>query len=188
MIKFKVGDRVRNNGTGEQLGVVSEGVIDMYLPDYWVKYPYVVRNDAGETEPFDASQVELITEGETKVGRRTFRLLKDMPDTKKGALFQEQCEDGTQPYSIIQGGDDYTYSNRSTVEDNPEWFVEVFVIDTTHLTKEELAKWEAFKKTDLVVKRKYTKRTPAKREGRVWTEEQKKAQSRKLKASWRKRS
>lgn len=84
------------------------------------------------------------------MGRRTFRLLKDTPDTKKGALFQERCDDGDQDYQILcefeeshvtapfeDGGRGVTYG-RDAVENRPKWFVEVYKVNPEYMTQEEL--------------------------------------------------
>lgn len=82
--------------------------------------------------------------------KRTFRLLKDTPTIRKGAILQEQCTDGTQPYELItpefiKGTDDRTTTiDRSLVENQPQWFVEVFEAVPKFMTKEELAKYNAF--------------------------------------------
>lgn len=86
------------------------------------------------------------------MGRRTFRQLKETPDVKKGALWQEDCEDGTQPYSLITPEHDksdngvISYHKRSLVEDQPKWFVEVFPIIPAYMTAEEKTAYEAFVK------------------------------------------
>jgi len=81
-------------------------------------------------------------------GRRTFKALKAFPGVKKGQLFQEQCDDGTQPYSPLKGSDteglDIEFEDRKIVEQNPSWFVEVFEVSPRYMTKEEVDMWTAF--------------------------------------------
>lgn len=85
--------------------------------------------------------------------KRTFKLLKDTPGVKKGALFQEQCTDGTQPYELITpeysksttDGRKRTYPDRSLVENQPSWFIEVFQVNPQYMTQAELDQFEEFK-------------------------------------------
>lgn len=105
--------------------------------------------------------------GENKVTRRTFRLLKDSTTAKKGALYQEECDDGTQPYRLItpklskydhDAGQNIPY--RNLVEDQPNWFVEVFQVSPQYMTKEELEQFETFKAS---LKPKSTKKKVSKK-------------------------
>ena len=102
---------------------------------------------------WDDDELELVTTKEEKpVARRTFRQIKESDTVKKGAVWQEMCDDGTQPYELVDG----TYhkdgsttpriDNRSLVEEQPTWFVEVFEVEPQYMTAEELKQWEAFKK------------------------------------------
>lgn len=109
-------------------------------------------------------------EGDKEVSkeRRTFRLLKETPTLKKGAIFQEQCDDGTQPYSLIE--DDHKKANigegviqdRSLVEDQPKWFVEVFKVTPEYMNATELEQWKAFQKSNKPAKKKVAKRASSK--------------------------
>lgn len=95
---------------------------------------------------------------ETKVGRRTFKLVKDTADLKKGAIVQEACDDGDQEYKLLDRNtyfkfDDYeTYFDgtpeftRKSVEENPKYFVEVFPATEAYLTKEEVKALKEFLK------------------------------------------
>lgn len=92
--------------------------------------------------------------------RRTFKLLKDTIAIRKGALYQEQCDDGTQPYEMItpefNKSDTVTkaiYHDRSLVEDQPQWFTEVFKVQPEYMTQAELDQWEAFKASQAKPKR-----------------------------------
>lgn len=184
MTEFKVGDVVR-----------VEGEIRTLLSNDDKEYPgqasikrlwFTLR---GNTGSFYEDELELITSKETTVmARRTFKLLKDTPTTKKGAIFQEECDDGTQPYECISGeefdkGDDHRkigLTDRSLVEDQPDWFVEVFMVEPEYMTAEELERYRAFIKLGSVkditfransatlkpAKRKYTKRAVKRGPGR----------------------
>jgi len=88
--------------------------------------------------------------------RRTFRLIKETASTNKGALFQERCDDGTQPYDLItpefsKSEDTSTQKvailDRSLVEDQPKWFEEVFATQPPFMNKAEIEAFDAFKKS-----------------------------------------
>ena len=161
MSKFNLGDRVR---------VAKRG--DMWNKKY-MEYLYNTEQVVGSIDSkgrpeiknisgaggikswvFNDSDLELITKGDNKVKQcRTFKLIKNTPLAHKGALYQEKCDDGTQPYEMINAEDfaKEAYSNneietRSLVEEQPEWFVEVFKVTPEYMTQEELDQWEAFKK------------------------------------------
>jgi len=136
MAKFKVGDRVRYTRSYPEYGIKpgALGTVDENS-----NIPFVIWDsaDCERRWAIMEERLELVTsnQGDNKVSeRRTFKQLKDTPDVKKGALWQEQCEDGTQPYE-----------SRKLVEEQPDWFVEVFKVHPEYMTKEELEKWEAFK-------------------------------------------
>ncbi len=82
------------------------------------------------------------------MARRTFRLLKPTYELKKGALLQEECDDGNQDYVAIDD-DSITWTNHSVsvhrviVEKSPDWFVEVFPIHPEYATKEEIKQLKA---------------------------------------------
>jgi hypothetical protein len=74
------------------------------------------------------------------MGRKRYELLKDTPECKKGAIFEEMCDDGTQNYQLItpqhvRFSDEYEYYDedngnlpqlyRAEVEKNPTFFREV---------------------------------------------------------------
>lgn len=75
---------------------------------------------------------------------------------KKGALLQERCDDGTQPYDLLDSsqssikgsvGGRHSVVDRKLVEDQPEWFVEVFKVTPEYMTREELDKYKEFVKS-----------------------------------------
>nr|WP_218680377.1 hypothetical protein [Rhodococcus qingshengii] len=86
--------------------------------------------------------------------RRTFKLTKELPELTKGALVQEKCDDGTQDYialdnsqikyALEDGRKSLTYP-RKAVEDEPNYFVEVFAVEPAYMTQDELDRFEAFK-------------------------------------------
>lgn len=171
MTKFKAGDRVRlkqgvETGLGKDHEVLRTWEEGFTYP--WTGYFGV-----------DDSWLELITSKETTVmARRTFKQLKEDPTIKKGALWQEMCEDGTQAYRLLdsqshKAGDRPEITDRKLVEDQPEWFVEVFKVEPEYMTAEELERYKAFIKLGPVkditfkpAKRKYTKRAVKRGPGR----------------------
>ncbi|AZI61818.1 hypothetical protein RQN9TF_12530 [Rhodococcus qingshengii] len=86
--------------------------------------------------------------------RRTFKLTKELPELAKGALVQEKCDDGDQDYTVLDqsfikyedehGRKTVTYP-RKAVEDEPNYFVEVFAVEPAYMTQDELDQFEAFK-------------------------------------------
>lgn len=97
-----------------------------------------------------------INEGETKMGRRTFRLEKETADLKKGALVQEACDDGHQEYVLLENQEKFvkyddlseydisiTFSRKS-VEENSKFFTEVFAVEPAFMDKEQLARHKEF--------------------------------------------
>lgn len=152
MARFKVGDKAIMRGDGctdaDPGDIVTvEGIdgdkVTFRGPSGSICWCYAYGKQGDH-------RLELVTNGGTNVKshRRTFKLLKDMPGYSKGDLFQEQCDDGTQPYSVFGYNNldaKYELANRSLVEDNPSWFVEVFQVEPQFMTREELDQWEAFK-------------------------------------------
>lgn len=203
--RFKVGDRVRlvklNGGESLVAKVGAIATITRFRKDYSgcnivLKLPGFFHPGQNNEYYVNDSHIELVEERDF-VGKRTFKLLKDLPNLKKGALFQEECEDGTQPYSLINNVDvRVSYSDRSVVEDQPDFFVEVFKVNPEYMTKEELEQFEAFKKGKTVAKRSVGRPKKAKRQltpaqearyAKLRTPEYRAAQSRKLKAYWKKK-
>jgi hypothetical protein len=189
MSKFRIGDIVRlNKGVmnfkkGQYVRVVAAyenhfraEFLDGH--DYW----YVNYDEA-----------ELATKGGEMTQpyqRKTYRLLRELPGISKYTLFQEMCEDGTQPYRPLEDvpGLDYQLSSRELVENNPKWFEEVFLVMPQYQTREELDQWEAFKgrkKPGRKAKPIFSQELiddvmgkPARR--RRWTPAQRKAQSQRM--------
>ena len=126
------------------------------------------------------------------MGRRTFKQLKDTPKIRKGALWQEQCEDGTQPYEMItpeydrsENKQTLVESTRSIVEEQPSWFVEVFKVEPEYMTREQLDAYQAFlgqKKRGRPVGSKTKKAAPTTKAKMAasWTPERRKAQARRM--------
>lgn len=86
--------------------------------------------------------------------RRVFRLLKDSPELKAGAIAREKCDNGDQPFEVINAReyaaeDDIYLSgweySRKVVLNHPEWFEEVFTLEELgYLTKAEFQKIKGF--------------------------------------------
>lgn len=114
----------------------------------WLEHPYKLKGTEGW---WTDRELELVNK-EAYVGRRTFRVIKDTPEFKKGALLQEMCDDGDQDYTLLTheyavDKDQYTFQyTRVVVEKNPKFFVEVFPIVPEWGTKEEVAKFKKFLK------------------------------------------
>lgn len=162
MAKFKKGDRVRYIRDTEYYGVNyggvnygDVGVIDENGSDA----PYCLFDTAIQRRvAFLEDELELVTnsKGATIVSeRRTFKQLKDSYHMTKGALWQEECDDGTQPYKVINASEVYkgkdtrntTAPDRTIIEEQPDWFVEVFKVHPEYLEKGEIEAWEHFRKT-----------------------------------------
>lgn len=140
----------------------------------------------------DWDYLEFIDEGEKPMARRTFRQLKETVDSKKGCVWQEACDDGDQEYAVItpelvKGEDkDITYSDHSLVQDQPEWFVEVFQVEPQYMTTIELAQFEEFKKK-ITVRAKVSvggkKPLSTSKRKSAWTPERRAAQAKRMKAA-----
>ena len=152
MSKFRKGDRVRiNKVTTWSFPIGTTGTVDDNS-----NCPIVVLDNInGDNRwPYNEDNLELIPNGETVVKRRTFKLTKELPELAKGALVQEKCDDGTQDYialdnsqikyALEDGRKSLTYP-RKAVEDEPNYFVEVFAVEPAYMTQDELDQFEAFK-------------------------------------------
>lgn len=103
---------------------------------------------------FTEADLQPINFGEEIMRRRTFKLTKELPELTKGALVQEKCNDGTQDYialdnsqikyALEDGRKSLTYP-RKAVEDESNYFVEVFAVEPAYMTQDELDQFEAFK-------------------------------------------
>lgn len=131
MSKFKVGDRVRVSRyavNSSRIAKGKTGVLQNRGNIYDWKVSFDDPNEAAEL--FFERDLELI-KGEQTMGRRTFRLLKETYEYKKGALFQEMCDDGDQDFEIL-GKSALKYDTvanviaRSVVTSESKWFEEVF--------------------------------------------------------------
>lgn len=91
------------------------------------------------------------------MGRRTFRLLKELPDVKKGAIVQEKCDDGDQDYKVLDcqkyvkyedenGSKEGTVFPRGSIEKEPKFFEEVFPLTESWGTREEQKAFKEFQK------------------------------------------
>jgi len=168
-MSFKVGDRVRlTEGQAEThagaLGIVLEEGENPWVHIYQGKSPNNCSRKAygvncshahgagiGWDDCFNTDFLELVTNQSKEnkpMGRRTFKLVKAMPGIKVGTLFQEECEDGTQPYSPMDGQPsevNISFRDRSLVEDS-KFFEEVWKVEPQFMTRAELDRFEAFKK------------------------------------------
>lgn len=173
---LKVGDKVRiiaaphidKGHSYDDIGTVVSltGGIDSR---HW---PLLVSVEGKDDGSYRESELKLVESKENAtMGRRTFRLLKDTPDLKKGTLFQEACDDGDQEYVVLNIKDSFIFDDwnkyfqnpksshsRDTVEKQPQWFEEVFQPQTKEwLTAEELQRWNDFNSNKRTTPKKATK-------------------------------
>lgn len=100
------------------------------------------------------------------MSRKTFRLKKNTATFKKGLVVQEACDDGTQEYVALNHEDYFKFSDfdkyfygrtpqftRESVEQNPEWFEEVFPATEAWLTSDEKEKLEKYLKSKEATKK-----------------------------------
>lgn len=198
---FKVGDKLtrsdncRKCGTYDSIAVCREGPGNAYivvtaLSDNGSVESYDIYDRTTQTKQnycsgcfYNCDSKELVqydtNNGGKEMARRTFRQVKETVDTKRGSLWQEECDDGTQPYMLItkdlHKGDhpDINYRDRKLVEEQPEWFVEVFQVEPQYMTADEIAQWEAFKshKPTIYLRESQAKKTT------TWTPERRARQS-----------
>lgn len=96
-------------------------------------------------------------EGDKIMARRTFKLLVETPTLRKGAVYQEACDDGTQQYELLDKSFNKEYDvenldsrnsgsihNRDLVENNPKHFVEVFKVEPEYMTAHDLVLYKEF--------------------------------------------
>lgn len=123
------------------------------------KYSWMLTGDLSRgvklPDGHDYTDFKFVNKGETKMGRQTFRLLKDTPELKKGALVQEACDDGDQEYKLLENQDkfvkhddleDYDIDlcfSRKTVETG-NFFEEVFPVEPQFMNAEELTRHKEF--------------------------------------------
>jgi hypothetical protein len=160
MKTFNIGDKIRFGGKGCSPGEIAT-ITDVGPGGFNYRFITASGHNCYEhAEAFDEATL-ILRKGQPSMTRRTFKLLKETPDAKKGALYQEDCDDGTQDYSLITAEhikypasdslEDFseTYS-REAVEKQPKWFIEVFQVLPEYATKEEIAafKTKAGKKVE----------------------------------------
>lgn len=161
MVKFRVDDKV----SGIEISTYSNSAESVpnsmktanygFVKDYCSATNVQVWNhDRSDWWPYKASDLTLFNNGELDMKRRTFKLTKELPELIKGALVQEKCDDGDQDYTVLDqsfikyedehGRKTVTYP-RKAVEDEPNYFVEVFAVEPAYMTQDELDQFEAFK-------------------------------------------
>lgn len=198
MSKFKKGDRAIMVGDG--CASVEPGemvtIVESRASGSWVSFDGDKGNQCGDTiastSVGGSHELRLVTSNSKEnkpMGRRTFKLVKAMPGVKVGTLFQEECEDGTQPYSPMDtvSGAKLQFSDRSLVEESP-FFVEVFKVEPEYMTREQLDAFEAFKKSLKPAAKKRgqpakTNKLPDSTRASMkasWTPERRKAQARRM--------
>lgn len=152
-MKFKVGDKVRilsKSRYGRQEHEWPSKTTGYIISSGQVfNVDWVVNKNRKSTSGdfFMDNELELVNKGDN-MGRRTFRLLKETDVFKKGAIFQEMCDDGDQDYEMIEGERKFEkpqsctgqiVKSREDVEKNPTWYEEVFNPATMWVTKAELS-------------------------------------------------
>lgn len=175
MSKFNVGDRVKLRDYSkyefpsykDQICTITS--VNPNIKCEWSDNRHSTLSVDGDY-CFGAYKVE-DNNGEKPMTRRTFKLLKDTADYYKGLLVQEACDAGDQEYASLNHGekvikddishffDDNTVRySRKTIEEQPNWFVEVFKVEPEYMTEVELTNYKAFlaSKTKKAVKRPNT--------------------------------
>ncbi|WP_241473804.1 hypothetical protein [Mycolicibacterium neoaurum] len=199
MSKFKVGDKarlIRGGDEGSLYGFKNGDIVTVTDLDRDGPNDLRVRNEDGVTGYARTSQFAHVAGTGQRKHRQTFRLIKGLPDVREGALFQEKCDDGDQDYVLLDSdyikyddedgnrdASEYVLS-RGAVENEPQWFVEVFKTHLEYITREELDQWEAFKAQGSTKARKPKASAPVakKTTRRPWTPAQRKAASLRMKA------
>ena len=134
------GDFVQNIKTKEKRQIVSRGKYALSF------FKLRASRYANETTTYiwqDIKYNYCIPKGGEQLMRRRFILIKDTPELKIGAILEEECDDGTQGFRLInkdyQKYDDQkgTSYSRKTVIEGTEYFQEV---EQLWLTKEEVSK------------------------------------------------
>lgn len=106
--------------------------------------------------PSVMSRVYLVNnEGNKQVERATYRLIRDTPNCKKGAIVQEKCDDGTQDFIMLNAETHmkHRFENqesvpvvpRGSVEKEPKWFERVYPGTPEWMTQEELDEFAEYK-------------------------------------------
>ena len=165
MTKFNVGDRVR--GSHSFFNRHGDATVIRPTSTGYTR----VRHSDGYEDGYDGGTLQLIIKGGADMARKTYKQIKETVDTKVGSIWQEACDDGTQEYILItpelQKGRQTSpcYPDRSLVEDQPQWFVEVFPVEPQYMTAGELEQWKAFQGVAKSKKTKTAARkaTPAKK-------------------------
>lgn len=157
-MSFKVGDRVTIKD--HEYGYCSKNInVCTYFIDEMKKYvgkQAKITDVSGgisgqsemrldiDSEEFCWSECMFVSSSNQSTMRKRYRLLKDTPAVKKGAIYEEECEDGTQPFRCItpeyvkfKGYEDHRFSTREVIENNPEWFerVEPLYVPASKLAK-----------------------------------------------------
>lgn len=75
--------------------------------------------------------------------RQRYRLLRDTPELRAGAIVEEQCDNGDQGYICISPSDRFDDSTdviytRKVVMENPKYFEEVFSLQDFNLNRKEV--------------------------------------------------
>ncbi|MHD0307445.1 hypothetical protein [Rhodococcus erythropolis] len=176
MSKFRIGDQIVGNKRANSYGITKEGWRGVVTSVTDRRFSAQALDGRTDFTSLEHDDFDLITNGELPMKRRTFKLTKELPELTKGALVQEKCDDGTQDYialdnsqikyTLEDGRKSLTYP-RKAVEDEPNYFVEVFAVEPAYMTQDELDQFEAFKiSAKKPAKRTSIKTTAAKPVGR----------------------
>ncbi len=155
--QFTIGPNARCSNISKGVGVtVAEVNPNGDDRDYdWL---VLSRSDGGRTcddHPSHFDPINIVKANQLQnTTRKTYRLKRDTPTIKRGAILQEQCDDGTQPYEVItqdciKGNPELDSSkvvirDRSLVENQPSWFEEVFANQPLWLNATGLEAQKAF--------------------------------------------
>lgn len=105
--------------------------------------------------------------------RATYRLKRSTPTMYAGAILQERCDDGTQPYdlldhSFLKGNEaaahtKFGISDRSLVEHAPTWFERVYPANPAWMNQAEVDAYKAFQASQKQKTKKTTKKVAPKK-------------------------
>lgn len=164
MISFKIGDRVtatsEYEGNTEIIGIPGMIVKNFHDDNHLstVKFNKNINGHGRDNREWNipSEKLKLLNEGEYKMARATYKLLVELPAVSKGAIYQENCDDGTQDFHLLDSKyikfDDENESRnaeeyevpREAVETQPQFFERVYSATETWLTRDQLEQFKTF--------------------------------------------
>lgn len=160
--KFKVGDVVKivtskydkddtelHSPTAHHIGKVAK----ITAIDGHYGHPISLE---GVDDAWAGWELELAKDAEVlPTGRATYRLKKNLPELKKGAVVQEKCDDGDQDFEVLdafrghvkyenEDGGKYVTYPRGAVEKEPSFWERVYSATPSWLNEAELETQKKF--------------------------------------------